>query len=564
MVLVLSLGCLLFSVTGCSTVLRTNPNRIPTPAAPSAQAEAQSEELIRNEEIVIGLLLLAASVSIVSQRLRIPYTVGLVVVGLGLAFVGRIPVEPIAPELILALLVPPLIFEGAFHLNFNELRRMLGSILVLAVPGVILTTLLVGVVVSIGSGLQFSTGLVFGALIAATDPVAVIALFRSLGAPKRLQILLEGESLLNDGTAIMIFNLMLVYTLTGQFSLPDSLREFVVVAGGGILIGAVMGVLVAQLINRIDDYLVETALTVVLAYGAYLIAEEIFGVSGVLAVVAAGLATGNLGPRGMSPTTRIVLFNFWEFLAFLANSFVFLLIGLQIDLNLLFGNLTAILWAIAAVLAARAVTIYGLSWLGQRTPMKWKNVLFWGGLRGAISLALTLSLTADVPNREQIQAMAFGVVLFTLVVEGLTMGPLVRWMGLTRLSESQREYERRHARAIAVRSGQVHLKRLNTEGLITDFTWQTLSPLIKDQAREKAQEVREVLEEDPALQEEEIKDAWREYLRTQRSALTKLYRDNIVPEEIYQELVAEVDLQFDDAQISSLFLKDDKDPEGED
>jgi CPA1 family monovalent cation:H+ antiporter len=179
-----------------------------------------------------------------------------------------------------------------------------------------------------GPGLALSTALVFGALISATDPVAVVSLFRILGVPKRLAVLMEGESMFNDGTAIVLFNLMLAFALTGGFDLTHGLWEFVRVAVGGLLLGFLLGWLVSRIIARIDDYLIETTLTVVLAFGSYLLAEQLH-FSGVLAVVAAGLVNGNIGPQGMSPTTRIVLFNFWEFVAFLANSMIFLMLGLQ-------------------------------------------------------------------------------------------------------------------------------------------------------------------------------------------------------------------------------------------
>ena len=206
-----------------------------------------------------------------------------------------------------------------------------------ALPGVILTTLLVGGVVAAGTGLTIQIAMVFGALISATDPVAVVALFRRLGVPRRLQVLLEGESLFNDGTAIVMFNLMLAIALAGKFSVIDSVRQFLTVSGGGVLVGIALGIVFSRIMGRIDDPLVETTLTTVLAFGSYLIVEY-FHVSGVLAVVAAGIVNGNSGPRDMSATTRVVVFNFWEYAAFIANSFIFLLIGLTIDLNFMLGK----------------------------------------------------------------------------------------------------------------------------------------------------------------------------------------------------------------------------------
>jgi CPA1 family monovalent cation:H+ antiporter len=550
------IGFTLILVSCSSAPILQNPNH---PASTPSESGQRAGNFVQTEEIVIGLLVVAALVSIVTQRLRIPYSIGLVLVGLGLTFVGQIPVLSITPEIILALLVPPLVFEAAFHLNFTDLRRDLPVILALAILGVILTTLLVGGLVSITAGIGLSTAMIFGALIAATDPVAVIALFRTIGAPKRLQVLLEGESLLNDGTAIVLFNLMLGIAITGRFNFGISVVQFFIVAGGGIVVGLIAGILVSQLIGRIDNHLIETMLTTILAYGSYLIAEYFFGVSGVLAVVAAGLYSGHFGPKGMSPTTRIVVFNFWEYAAFLANSFIFLIIGLQINLDLLIKNAQAIGWAILAVLIARAVTVYGLSWIGKGIDFRWKNIIFWGGLRGAISLALALSLPIDIPNRAQLQSMAFGVVLFSLVVEGLTMKPLIHWSGLIRKNAAQRDYEKHHAKAIALRFAQTRIKQLNREGLISDYTWRIVKPFLDDQSKALADTIHTVLETDPGLHQEELSDTWREALRSQRSTLASLFRDNIISEETYEDLVSEVDIQLANPQSTwPELVKDEK------
>jgi CPA1 family monovalent cation:H+ antiporter len=501
----------------------------------------ENEQIIFVEELVIALLFVAVLVGIAARRLRVPYTVGLVLMGLVLTFRSRLEFT-IPPNLILALLVPPLIFEAAFHLNLNELRRNLGTILIFAVPGVLLTVLVVGLIVSWGTGLPLPLALVFGTLVSATDPVSVVALFRKMGVPRRLQLLLEGESLFNDGTAIVIFNLALIYALSSAagFNWAFSLIDFLRISGGGLAIGAILGTLISQMIARIDDYLIETTLTSVLAYGAYLIAEAV-GVSGVLAVVMAGLINGNIGPRGMSPTTRIVLFNFWEYAAFLANSFIFLLIGLSIDLPQLFRNGRPILWAVGAVLVARAVTIYGLSWFGRRIPVKWMHVLNWGGLRGAISLALALSLPVTLEARDSIQVMAFGVVLFTLLVQGFTMEPLVHRLRLVERSPAQDEYERRHARAVSVRSGYEEVRRQYHQGLLSEHTWRTLAPILEDHNKALADAVRQTLSEHPALEAEELATARLEALRAQRSSLYSLYKDRVISEEVYIQLASEVD-----------------------
>ncbi|MCF6278064.1 MAG: cation:proton antiporter, partial [Anaerolineales bacterium] len=266
--------------------------------------EELAQTILQAERVILLLLIIALVVSVLARRFRWPYTVGLVIIGLGLTFFAPGNVS-ISPELILGILVPPLLFEAAFHIRVDDLRRDFWLIMLLAIPGVIITTLLVGGVITWGTGMATQTALVFGALIAATDPVAVVALFKQLGVPKRLQILLEGESLFNDGTAIVMFGLMLEISMSGKFDIAESLATFLRVAGGGVLVGVVLGMVASQAIGRIDDALVETAITTILAFGAYVVGEELH-VSGVLAVVAAGIVNGNVGPRGMSPTTRIV------------------------------------------------------------------------------------------------------------------------------------------------------------------------------------------------------------------------------------------------------------------
>lgn len=512
--------------------------------------EQNEEQFLIVEELIIGLLFVSVLVGILAHRLRVPYTVGLVIIGLILTIRGQVVVQ-ISPNLILALLVPPLIFEAAFHLNYNDLRQNLVPILTLAVPGVILTTILVGIVVAWGTGLALSLALVFGALVSATDPVSVVALFRTIGVPKRLSVLLEGESLFNDGTAIVVFDLVLVIALQGfqTFNLVDSLLEFVRVAGGGLITGFLLGWVVSQAISRIDDYLIETTLTSVLAFGSYLIAQHLLGVSGVLAVVAAGLVNGNIGPRGMSPTTRIVVFNFWEYIAFISNSFIFLLIGLRIDLRQLSDSWQLIIWAVMSVLFTRAITVYGLSWLSRGIPTKWQHVLYWGGLRGAISLALALSLPNVLQGSDQIRFMAFGVVLFTLLVQGFTMAPLVRRLELVERSEMQDEYELRHARAVASRASYEHLERRYRQGLLSDHVWKTLAPFLAEHSRHLAESVREVFVSDPSVEAEEMDTARREALRAQRSALNSLRRDGVISDDNYARLVAEVDAALTEKSI---------------
>lgn len=533
------------------------------------------EQFLNTETLVIELLLVASLVAIAVRRIRIPYTVSLVVVGLVITS-QQATKFTLTPELILVLFVPPLVFEAAFHLEFSRLRENLVPILVLAVPGVVLTTLIVGLLVSTGTKLPLSTCLVFGALISATDPVAVVALFRSLGAPKKLTVMVEGESLFNDGTSIVIFNLMVAVALpvglatTGEhgsagaadFDLIKGILDFLVVGGGGLGIGVGLGWLVSQLIARIDDYLIETTLTTVLAFGSYLVAERLH-MSGVLAVVGAGIICGNLGLRGMSPTTRIVLFNFWEYLAFVANSLVFLLIGLDVNITQIISQIGPIGIGVVAVIISRAVVVYGLAGLlnifrvhrphnknqssqeisanSSKISLAYQHVLMWGGLRGAVSLALVLSLPASFTDRELLKVMAYGVVLFTLLGQGTTMQWLLKRLGLIRQDETTLEHERSYGRLLVARAGQARVAELHQAGIISTEAWQELAPKLNQEVQAQTQARQELLELKPELGALEQENALLETLRAKRATLTTLNSNGVISEAVYEELLAEID-----------------------
>ena len=508
-------------------------------------------EIFVVEAYAVALLAIATLVGIVARRVRIPYTLGLVAVGTALAVLYQQFRIEIEPDLILGIFVPPLIFEAAFHLPLGELRRNIIQILTLAIVGVLLTTFLVGGIVYLGAGITLAYAIIFGAIIAATDPVAVIALFRTLGVPRRLQMLLEGESLFNDGTAIVVFNIAVAAAITGTFDLRVGISNFLASAGIGLAIGFVLGLLASFIISRIDDHLIETAITFVLAYGAFILAET-FHVSGVLAVVAAGLINGNIGPRGMSSTTRLVVFNFWEFMTFLVNSFVFLLIGLVVDWPLLVRNWQAILWGILAALLSRLIVVYGLFPRAKTIPHKWKHILYWGGLRGAISLALVLSLpsTLGLDASGQLLAMVFGVVLFTLLIQGTTMNWLVQRTGIIERRVERDEYDRRRARVVTARAAYEHLEKIHNAGMISKHVWDIINDTVNPYTKELTDAVQEILINHPEVETEELDSAWREYLQYQRVALSELFANRGITEEVFDDLSSRIDDQLTSDRIA--------------
>jgi CPA1 family monovalent cation:H+ antiporter len=517
------------------------------------------ETFLEAETIIIELILIATLVVIVARRIRLPYTVALVLVGLFIAVQRPIDFE-ITPELILALFVPPLIFEAAFHLEFRLLRENLLPILVLAVPGVVLTALLVGGIVAAGTRLTLSVAVVFGALIAATDPVAVIALLRALGVPRRLAVAMEGESLFNDGTAIVLFNIALAAGLSGVFDPLAGLFNFLEVALGGMVIGVALGWLAAQLIARIDEPLIVTSLTTLLAYGAYVVGERLH-VSGVLAVVMAGIVSGNLGLPRVSPTTKHMLFDLWEYLAFLANSLIFLLIGLDVDLAQLWANRGAIAVAVMAVLLGRAAVVYGMPLLIQLRgtpppfPQRWRHVLFWGGLRGAISLALALSLPVTLAERETLESMAFGTVLFSLLIQGTTIQFLLKRLGLTERPQHQVAQETNLGKFFAAQAGLHQLENLHRQGLLPGGMWDGMQKDYVQTRQELTEEMDLMFVEYPELEREVLLKARREALQAERAALGEALRRGLLAADVHEELRTNINLRLEAVAMIQTFTQ---------
>lgn len=511
------------------------------------------EDFAGVETLIIELLLIVSVVAVVVRRLRIPYTVALVLAGLLISWQPA-PEIRLTPDLILTLFLPPLVFEAAIHVNYRRLREDLVPIVALAVPGVLISAAVVGVVVSYGAGIPLIAALVFGALISSTDPVAVVALFRSIGVPRRLMMLVEGESLFNDGASIVLFNVLVAAAVTGVAAQPagelaaEAVVDFLRVAIGGIAIGASLGWIVSRIGARIDDYLVVTTVTTVLAFGSYLLAESV-EVSGVLAVVAAGMVVGNLGTRQMTATTRIGMLSFWEYLGFVANSLIFLLIGLAVDMPQLLEQLGTISLAVIAVLLSRAVAVYGLSALvnirAARVPLAYQHVLFWGGLRGAVGLALALSLPTAFANAELLQTMAFGVVIFTLLVQGTTMSGLLRRLKLVQHHDQELEYQRRYAQLVTVQAGQARLSELHRRGLLSAAAWDRLAPRLDAELHEARDAQHQLLSREPTLVDAELEDAMRENLRERRAALVALHGDGAISETVYDELASALDRELD-------------------
>lgn len=386
-----------------------------------------------NIEQIQFFLFVAAIVAMVARLLKIPYTIGLVIAGIAIAFVPSPNYVELSKELIFVIFLPALVFEAALYIRWKELQQDLWVVLTLATVGVVLSAGITAAGMHYLVGWEWQIAMVFGILIAATDPVSVIATFKETGVRGRLRLLVEAESLFNDSTAAVGFGIAVTLAM-GQPITPFSTVSLLATSiGGGILCGIAVAGSLLLLAGQTEDPLVEITFTTVAAYGSFLLAEH-FHCSGVLATLTAGLAIGNLGSLGsISDKGRESVESFWEYVAFVANSLIFILIGIRESQENFGYFLLPILVAIAAVIVGRAFAIYPLCALFTpselRVKMTHQHALFWGGLRGALALALALGLPLDMPRRSEIITITFGVVAFSVFVQGLTMKPMLQTLG---------------------------------------------------------------------------------------------------------------------------------------
>ena len=421
------------------------------------------EEDLKQFLIVLLVAVSAASLPKIFAPLRqVPYTLLLLVVGLGLALVD-VRLLHLSPGMILMVFLPPLLFEAAWNMRWSELKQEFLPSSLYAVGGVAISIASVGWALHQFLDVPWMTSLLVGGCLSATDSAAVLGMFREVGAGKRLTTLLEGEALLNDGAAVVAFGVLVELAVNPQpFELSTTIVRFFVVTGIGLGVGGLIGLCFALLTQRYELDWVEQSLTLVTAYGSYLLVEELGG-SGVFGVVAAALVIGNFSTQpNVLPQKRSSLVDFWEFIAFLVNSILFLLLGDQIHLPRLLQNIETTVVAIVAIVGSRALTIYGFtaftSWLAH-TNISWQDrtVLWWTGLRGSVSIALAISLPIAIVGRDEIIANSFGVVWFTLLVQGLTTKPLLEKLNLLEDRSLHQQYIELVARRDALQQVLAHL-----------------------------------------------------------------------------------------------------------
>jgi len=515
---------------------------------------------MREPELLLLVLMVAVGgLSILAGTVRVPYPILLVLGGLVLGFVPGVPSAELPPDLVLVLFLPPLLYQAAFFSSPRDLWANARPITLLAVGLVLVTMTAVAVVAhALVAGLPWAAAFALGAIVSPTDPLAATAIARRLGVPRRLVTVLEGESLVNDATALVAYRLAVAAVVAGSFTLWEAGLRFVVGAVGGVVIGLAVGWLFAEARRRIEDSVVEIVLSVVTGYAAYLPAE-LLGVSGVLAAVTAGLYVGWHAPELASPSTRLLGFSFWEVLVYLLNAVLFVLVGLQLNLILtgVSGSSALVLVGQAALVAAVVIGVR-VGWgftvpylvrvldrrpaqVARRVGARERLVSSWSGMRGAVSLAAALALPLSFPQRNLIIFVTFGVILATLVLQGLTLPWLIRRLGVQR-DDSEAQEELR-GRLRATDAALARLEELAGEGWTRDDTVERMRGLY--QFRRRRLKARAGYLADDGAQDRSLayQRLVRELLEAQRREIVRLRNRGEISNEVMHRIERDLDLE---------------------
>ena len=531
-------------VSAIESIVAQAPPLGSNPATNSQTAGAIPELVI----ISIVLLLIATFVALVTQRLRIPYVTGLVLAGLPITEVlsRRIGLDP---SLVLNLFLPILIFEAAINTDISRLRSTFKPIALLAGPGSIFSSAIIAVLVKFGLGLDWIPALLIAVILANTDTVSMIAVFKEIRVPSRLSTIVEGETLFNDAAALVSFNLILVVYATGSFTVLGGLKELLVVALGGGVVGVILGYLSLPIFVRLNDPLSSLLLTVALALGTFQIGQ-FFGVSGAVAVVIAGLIFGNLGlSRSTSASDRITLLSFWEYAGFGVNTFIFLPIGIEINPLALWRILPSILFVILAYQLGRILSVYlllaGLRWFDRPIPLRWQHVLFLGNIKGSLSMALALSIPLALTGRDNIIALVFGAVLFSLVGQGLSLPWLVKRLKISRVSDVMQEAGQLQIQLIASKAAQDELDSLLKAGVLPKAVYEELWASYQARVAHSERVLRDLYNQHRAGQLEGDRSGLdtirRRLLLAEKGAVSDALRKRIVPEDLVHPYIKDLD-----------------------
>jgi len=515
--------------------------------------------LHETELLLLALITAVAGLSVLARLVRVPYPILLVLGGLVLGFVPGMPNVELPPELILVAFLPPLLYWSGFFATPRDLRADARTISLLAVGLVLATAAAVAVVAhAMVDEMTWPAAFALGAIVSPTDPLAASAIGRRLGVPRRLLNVLEGESLVNDATALVAYRIAVAAAVSGGFVAWQAGLRFVVTAAGGVAVGLLVGWLVAELRGRLDDPVVEIVVSVFTGYAAYLPAE-LLDVSGVLAAVAAGLYVGWRAPTVSSASTRLLGYSFWEVLVYLANAVLFILVGLQLQpiLEDLSGTAVAVLVGQGALISAVVVAVrlgwgfsvpYLVRLIDRRPSQAMRRVgarerllLGWSGMRGAVSLAAALALPLDFPLRNLILFLTFSVILATLVVQGLTLPALIR--GLRLEEDDAEEREELKARLTATHAALDRLQELAGADWTRDDTVERLQGLY-DFRRRRLKARGGYLEDDGAEDRSlAYQRLLRELLQAQRQAIVQLRNQGAISNDVMHRIERELDLE---------------------
>lgn len=502
-----------------------------------------------NFNTVFWLLVLATVVAMMSRYVKIPYALALVITGLIAGATGLFHQVSLDPHILFVIFLPPLLFDAAINMSLNVLAKNWKPVSIYAVAGTIVAAIITGLMMHYILGLPLASALVFGALIAPTDPISVIAVLKELKVGKNLSMIMEAESVFNDGVAIVLFTILVSFASGDNVTIANGLSSFITVAVGGAALGTAVGLAASRVTREFDDHLLEIMLTTIVAFGSYLLAEWLH-VSGVISVVAAGLVVGSYGMQtGMSATTRLAVNSFWEYAAFAVNSIVFLLVGFEVTLVNLWPMIPLIMLAFLIVLVGRAAAIYLLGplikWSGYKIPPKWQHMLFWGGLRGAIPMALALSLDRSFPARNEILLLTFGVVLFSLLLQGLTTKTLIKKLGLAAKKNWQAEHSRLASQIMAVQEAIKELDDLDQRRALSMQSFQRLRKRYQQRLELLEKSIEQLGQNDDGLIQFQENQALRQALLAEKSSLKEAYASGMIDDEDWQNLSLVIDEELD-------------------